>query len=82
MTTSSANNSVFRDFFKKQKLTGPKNNAPALHAIRASKVQKGKKHKKPQPQMAAREQNQGNRKNKHAYAPKPKIPPPPKREDP
>ncbi|GJR31869.1 zinc finger, CCHC-type containing protein [Tanacetum coccineum] len=62
--------------------TLPKNNAPALHAIRAGKVQKGKKHKKPQPQMAARGQNQGNRKNKHAYAPKPKIPPPPKREDP
>ncbi|GJV02272.1 hypothetical protein Tco_1335841 [Tanacetum coccineum] len=65
-----------------QTLTLPKNNAPALHAIRAGKVQKGKKHKKPQPQMAARGQNQGNGKNKHAYAPKPKIPPPPKREDP
>ncbi|GJW76150.1 zinc finger, CCHC-type containing protein, partial [Tanacetum coccineum] len=65
-----------------QTLTLPKNNAPALHDIRAGKVQKGKKHKKPQPQMAARGQNQGNRKNKHAYAPKPKIPPPPKREDP
>ncbi|GJZ26706.1 zinc finger, CCHC-type containing protein [Tanacetum coccineum] len=65
-----------------QTLTLPKNNAPALHAIRAGKVQKGKKHKKPQPQMAARGQNQGNWKNKHAYAPKPKIPPPPKREDP
>ncbi|GKB15221.1 retrotransposon protein, putative, ty1-copia subclass, partial [Tanacetum coccineum] len=147
MTTSSANNSVFRGFFEKQKLTGPnfieighwkrnfpqylaellkkkknatsgaggserlghpvtlafavspdlsstknlmgfqtlnlpKNNAPALHAIRAGKVQKGKKHNKPQPQKAARGQNQGNGKNKHAYAPKPKIPPPPKREDP
>ncbi|GJR71470.1 retrotransposon protein, putative, ty1-copia subclass [Tanacetum coccineum] len=65
-----------------QTLNLPKNNAPALHAIRAGKVQKGKKHKKPQPQMAARGQNQGNGKNKHAYAPKPKIPPPPKREDP
>ncbi|GJY84970.1 retrotransposon protein, putative, ty1-copia subclass [Tanacetum coccineum] len=65
-----------------QTLTLPKNNAPALHAIRAGKVQKGKKHKKPQPQMAARGQNQGNRKYKHAYAPNPKIPPPPKREDP
>ncbi|GJW76423.1 zinc finger, CCHC-type containing protein [Tanacetum coccineum] len=64
-----------------QTLNLPKNNAPALHAIRAGKVQKGKKHKKPQPQMAARGQNQGNGKNKHAYAPKPKIPPPPKRED-
>ncbi|GKB46530.1 hypothetical protein Tco_0897283 [Tanacetum coccineum] len=65
-----------------QTLTLPRNNAPALHAIRAGKVQKGKKYKKPQPQMAARGQNQKNGKNKHAYAPKPKIPPPPKREDP
>ncbi|GJS64818.1 retrotransposon protein, putative, ty1-copia subclass [Tanacetum coccineum] len=60
--------------------TLPKNNAPALHAIRAGKVQKVNKHKKPQPQMAARGQNQGKRKNKLAYAPKPKIPPLPKRE--
>ncbi|GKC39774.1 retrotransposon protein, putative, ty1-copia subclass [Tanacetum coccineum] len=29
--------------------TLPKNNAPALYAIRAGKVQKGKKHNKPQP---------------------------------
>ncbi|GJX54255.1 hypothetical protein Tco_0282624 [Tanacetum coccineum] len=29
--------------------TLPKNNAPALHAIRSGKVQKGKKHNKPQP---------------------------------
>ncbi|GKC56677.1 retrotransposon protein, putative, ty1-copia subclass, partial [Tanacetum coccineum] len=63
--------------------TLPKNNAPALHAIRAGKVQKGNnKHKKLQPQLAARGQNQGKGKNKLAYAPKPKIPPPPKREDP
>nr|GFB69002.1 zinc finger, CCHC-type [Tanacetum cinerariifolium] len=63
--------------------TLPKNNAPALHAIRAGKVQKGnKQHKKPQSQSAARGQNQGKGKNKLAYAPKPKIPPPPKREDP
>ncbi|GJS75782.1 retrotransposon protein, putative, ty1-copia subclass [Tanacetum coccineum] len=60
----------------------PKNNAPALHAIRAGKVQKCKKHNKPQPSKAGRGHNQGNGKNKHAYAPKPKIPPPPKREDP
>ncbi|GKB22682.1 zinc finger, CCHC-type containing protein [Tanacetum coccineum] len=65
-----------------QTLTLPQNNAPALYDIRASKVQKGKKHKKSQPQMVARGQNQGNGKNKHAYAPKPKIPPPPKREYP
>nr|GEW81281.1 hypothetical protein [Tanacetum cinerariifolium] len=62
--------------------TLPKNNAPAQHAIRAGKVQKVNKHKKPQPQMAARGQNHGNGKNKLVYAPKPKIPPPPKREDP
>ncbi|GJZ78989.1 zinc finger, CCHC-type containing protein [Tanacetum coccineum] len=62
--------------------TLPKNNAHALHAIRAGKVQKSKKHNKLQPQKAARGQNHGNRKNKHAYAPKPKIPPPPKKEDP
>ncbi|GJR12819.1 retrotransposon protein, putative, ty1-copia subclass [Tanacetum coccineum] len=63
--------------------TLPKNNAPALHAIRAGKVQKGNnKHKKQQPQLAARGPNQGKRKNKLAYAPKPKIPPPPKGEDP
>ncbi|GKF40190.1 zinc finger, CCHC-type containing protein, partial [Tanacetum coccineum] len=65
-----------------QTLNLPKNNALALHAIRAGKVHKGKKHNKPQPQKAARGQNHGNGKNKHAYAPKPKIPPPPKREDP
>nr|GEX27687.1 hypothetical protein [Tanacetum cinerariifolium] len=60
----------------------PKNNAPAFHAIRAGKVQKVNKHKKPQSQTAARGQNQRKGKNKLAYAPKPKIPPPPKREDP
>nr|GEV51059.1 zinc finger, CCHC-type [Tanacetum cinerariifolium] len=62
--------------------TLPKNNAPALHAIRAGKVQKGNKKHKPQPQLDARGQNQRKGKNKLAYAPKPKIPPPPKREDP
>nr|GEV22493.1 hypothetical protein [Tanacetum cinerariifolium] len=62
--------------------TLPKKNAPALHAIRAGKVQKVNKHKKSQPQMAARGQNHGKEKNMQAYAPKPKIPPPPKREDP
>nr|GEW60701.1 retrotransposon protein, putative, Ty1-copia subclass [Tanacetum cinerariifolium] len=137
MRTSSANNSVFRGFFEKQKLTGPnfidwyrqlrivlsienklnylkqpippalvapeghmrktvnelhampklhkqtlpKNNAPALHVIRAGKVQKVNKQKKPQPQMTARRQNQRKGKNKLAYDPKPKIPPPPKKKD-
>ncbi|GJZ61679.1 copia protein [Tanacetum coccineum] len=57
--------------------TLPKNNAPALHVIRAGKVQKGNnKHKK------HKGQNQGKGKNKLAYASNPKIPPPPKREDP
>nr|GEX99428.1 hypothetical protein [Tanacetum cinerariifolium] len=60
----------------------PKNNAPALHAIRSGKVQKVNKHKKSQTQMAARGQNHGKGKNKQAYAPKPKIPLPSKREDP
>nr|GEV61212.1 hypothetical protein [Tanacetum cinerariifolium] len=71
MTTSVRNNSVFRSFFEKQKLTGPnfidcmwktvnelhamlklheetlpkKFVAPALHAIRAGKVQKNKNMK-------------------------------------
>ncbi|GJT34542.1 hypothetical protein Tco_0924961 [Tanacetum coccineum] len=50
--------------------TLPKNNALALHAIRAGKVQKGNnKHKKQQPQLAAWGQNQGKGKNKLAYAP-------------
>nr|GEY95150.1 hypothetical protein [Tanacetum cinerariifolium] len=62
--------------------TLPKNNAPALYAIRAGKVQKVNKHKKPQTQMAARGQNHGKGKNKLAYAPNPKIPPSTKREDP
>nr|GEX58076.1 zinc finger, CCHC-type [Tanacetum cinerariifolium] len=62
--------------------TLPKSNAPALHAIRAGKVQKGNKYKKSQSQMAAKGQIHGNGKNKQVYAPKPKIPPPPKRENP
>ncbi|GJW78729.1 retrotransposon protein, putative, ty1-copia subclass [Tanacetum coccineum] len=63
--------------------TLPKNNALALHVIRVGKVQKGNnKHKKQQPQLAARGQNQRTGKNKLAYAPKPKIPHQPKREDP
>nr|GEU92215.1 hypothetical protein [Tanacetum cinerariifolium] len=62
--------------------TLPKSNAPALHAIRAGKVQKGNKHKKSHSQMAAKGQNQGKGKNKQAYAPKPKIPPLPKMENP
>nr|GEZ53673.1 zinc finger, CCHC-type [Tanacetum cinerariifolium] len=61
--------------------TLPKKNTPALHVIRAGKVQKVNKHKKSQTQMAARGQNHEKGKSKQAYAPKPKITPPPKRED-
>nr|GEZ38347.1 hypothetical protein [Tanacetum cinerariifolium] len=71
----------FHAMLKLHEQTLLKNNAPALHAIRAGKVQKVNKHEKPQPKMAARGQNQGKEKNKLAYEPKPKIPPPPKRED-
>nr|GEX09607.1 hypothetical protein [Tanacetum cinerariifolium] len=62
--------------------TLPKNNAHALNAIQAGKVQKGNKHKKSQSQMAAMGHNHEKGKNKQAYAPKPKIPPPPKKENP
>nr|GEX32302.1 hypothetical protein [Tanacetum cinerariifolium] len=62
--------------------TLPKNNTPALHAIRSGIVQKLNKYKKPQPQMPARGQSHGKGKNKLAYAPKPNISLPPKREDP
>nr|GEU35049.1 retrotransposon protein, putative, Ty1-copia subclass [Tanacetum cinerariifolium] len=127
ITTSVVNNSVFKGFFEKQKLTGPnfidwyrqlrvvlsveyklnylKHPIHAAHVpaenlgayemlqelktmfaqqveqelLQTIKAQKGnKKHKKPQPQLAARGQNQGKRKNKLAYAPKPKIPPSPR----
>nr|GFA31598.1 zinc finger, CCHC-type [Tanacetum cinerariifolium] len=65
-----------------QTLTLPNSNAPALHAIRAGKVQKGNKHSKSQSQTAARGHNHRKGKHKQAYAPKPKIPPSPKRENP
>ncbi|GKA37517.1 zinc finger, CCHC-type containing protein [Tanacetum coccineum] len=55
-----------------------KNVAPALHAIRAGKVQK-KNNKNKKPQLAARGNNKGKGESKLAYAPKPKIPPPPKK---
>nr|GEW66144.1 zinc finger, CCHC-type [Tanacetum cinerariifolium] len=73
---------VLHAMLKLHEQTLPKNNALALHVIRAGKVQKVNKHKKLQPKMAARGQNHRKGKNKQAYAPKPKIPPPPKREDP
>ncbi|GJU11712.1 zinc finger, CCHC-type containing protein [Tanacetum coccineum] len=57
--------------------TLPKRDAPDLHAIRAGKVQKKNKNKKPQ--LAARGNNKGKWKSKLAYAPKPKILPPPKK---
>ncbi|GJV89688.1 hypothetical protein Tco_1533626, partial [Tanacetum coccineum] len=54
--------------------------APALHAIRAGKVQK--KHKYNKPQLAAKGNNHRKGKSKLAYAPQPKIPPPPKKDNP
>ncbi|GKF36375.1 hypothetical protein Tco_0113133, partial [Tanacetum coccineum] len=59
--------------------TQPKQNAPALHVIRARKVQKKNKQK---PRFRTRGQNQRKRKNKHAYDPKPKISPSPKKKNP
>nr|GEU58537.1 DNA-directed DNA polymerase [Tanacetum cinerariifolium] len=54
--------------------TLPKNNAHALHVIRAGKVQKGNnKHNKPQSQSAARVPNQGKGKNKLAMLPSPRF---------
>ncbi|GJU94480.1 zinc finger, CCHC-type containing protein [Tanacetum coccineum] len=59
--------------------------APALHAIRAGKVQKNKNRK---PSKAAKGvQRKGKGKKAYAnaepsYAPKPKIPPPPKKDNP
>nr|GEV00222.1 zinc finger, CCHC-type [Tanacetum cinerariifolium] len=58
----------------------PKRDSPSLHAIRAGKVQKKNKNKKPQ--VVARGNNKGKGKSKIAYAPKPKIPPPLKKQDP
>nr|GEZ78595.1 zinc finger, CCHC-type [Tanacetum cinerariifolium]GFA55665.1 zinc finger, CCHC-type [Tanacetum cinerariifolium] len=55
----------------------PKNDARALHAIRAGKVQK-KIYKNKNSQLAAMGNNQGKGKSKLDYAPKPKIPPSPK----
>ncbi|GJS39882.1 retrotransposon protein, putative, ty1-copia subclass [Tanacetum coccineum] len=60
--------------------TQPKQAAPALHVIRAGKVQKKKnKHK---PHFRARGKNQRYRKYKPAYHPKPKISPPLKKKNP
>ncbi|GKA69068.1 hypothetical protein Tco_0775132, partial [Tanacetum coccineum] len=71
---------VLYSMLKLYEQTLPKRDAPELHAIRAGKVQKKNKNKKPQ--LATRGNNQGRKKSKLAYAPKPKIPPPPKKEDP
>ncbi|GKF26695.1 zinc finger, CCHC-type containing protein, partial [Tanacetum coccineum] len=60
--------------------TQPKQNAPALHVIRAGKVQKKKNKQKPR--FRARGHNQRKGKNKHAYDPKPKISPLLKRKNP
>nr|GEW51576.1 hypothetical protein [Tanacetum cinerariifolium] len=62
--------------------TLPKNNAPALHAIRAGKVQKGNTSiRNCNPNWLLGDKIKGKGKNKLTYAPKTKIPPPPKRED-
>ncbi|GJU10744.1 retrotransposon protein, putative, ty1-copia subclass, partial [Tanacetum coccineum] len=58
-----------------------KDTTPALHAIRAGRVQ-NKNHKNKKPQLATRCNNQGKGKTKFAYAPKPNIPPPPKKDNP
>ncbi|GJY61390.1 hypothetical protein Tco_0462047 [Tanacetum coccineum] len=65
--------------------TLPKKDAqPVLHAIRAGRIQKKDKNKKPQ--KAAKGKDQGKWKTKLAYAPayvpKPKIPPLPKKDSP
>ncbi|GKB38388.1 zinc finger, CCHC-type containing protein [Tanacetum coccineum] len=61
--------------------TLPKKDAqPVLHAIRAGRIQKKDKNKKPQ--KAAKGKDQGKWKTKLAYAPNPKIPPPPKKDNP
>ncbi|GKB96683.1 retrotransposon protein, putative, ty1-copia subclass [Tanacetum coccineum] len=65
-----------------QTLNLPKNNAPALHAIRAGKVQKGKKHNKPHPSKAGRDKIKGMGNISTFFAPNPRYPPPPKRKDP
>nr|GEY42700.1 retrotransposon protein, putative, Ty1-copia subclass [Tanacetum cinerariifolium] len=54
--------------------TLPKNNAPDLHAIRAGKVQKVNKHKKLQPQMAARDKIMGRGKISKLMLPSPRFP--------
>nr|GEX37480.1 hypothetical protein [Tanacetum cinerariifolium] len=54
--------------------TLPKNNAPALHAIRAGKVQKVNKHKKSQTQSAARGKNHGKGKISKLMLPSPRFP--------
>ncbi|GKD49738.1 retrotransposon protein, putative, ty1-copia subclass, partial [Tanacetum coccineum] len=74
------------DMLKLHEETLPKKvAAPALHAIRAGKVQKNKNKK---PSKAAKGvQGKGNGKKAYAYvepsyAPKPKNPPPPKKDNP
>ncbi|GJW25283.1 ty3-gypsy retrotransposon protein [Tanacetum coccineum] len=60
--------------------TQPKQTAPALHVIRARKVQKKKNKQKPH--FRARGKNQRKGKYKRAYHPKPKISPPMKKKNP
>nr|GEY25346.1 hypothetical protein [Tanacetum cinerariifolium] len=67
----------FHAMLKLHEQSLPKNDARALHAIRAGKVQK-KIYKNKNSQLAAMGNNQGKWKSKLDYAPKPKIPPSPK----
>ncbi|GJZ50251.1 hypothetical protein Tco_0604441 [Tanacetum coccineum] len=54
--------------------------APALHAIRAGRIQKNNKNKKPLKAAKGKDQSKG--KTKLFYAPKYKISPPPKKDNP
>ncbi|GKB65157.1 cytochrome P450 CYP749A22-like protein [Tanacetum coccineum] len=55
--------------------------APALHAIRAGRIQKNN-NKNKKSLKATKGKNQGKGKTKLAYAPNPKVPPPPKKDNP
>ncbi|GJW11226.1 mitochondrial proton/calcium exchanger protein-like protein isoform X1 [Tanacetum coccineum] len=54
--------------------------SPMLHALRAGRIQKYNKNKKPLKVFKGKDQGKGN--SKLAYAPKPKIPPPPNKDNP
>ncbi|GJR79267.1 retrotransposon protein, putative, ty1-copia subclass [Tanacetum coccineum] len=74
MTTSVGNNSVFRSFFEKQKLTGPNFIDWYRQLWKPSKATKGVQGKGKGKKVYANAEP--------SYAPKPKIPPPPKKDNP